>query len=379
MKLTVAGLFAGIAGLELGLKKAGHQTELFCEIDTSANAGLRERFPEIPRARDVRELKSLPSSVDMVAAGFPCQDLSQAGETRGIKGAQSGLVSHVFRLLKKHEIPWVLLENVPFMLQLNRGAAIRFVVSSLEELGYRWAYRVVDSRAFGLPQRRQRVFLIASLEEDPARLIFQEDKGEPAVPKHNDYACGFYWTEGTRGLGWAVNSVPTLKGGSTVGIPSPPAIWIPDGSIVTPDIRDAERLQGFPANWTRPAERVGRASYRWKLVGNAVSVHSARWVASLFSRTPKDIPRDLSDLSGTKTWPKAAFGSKKGRAAVKISPFPKQLKMPFLVDFLKYRPKPLSSKATRGFANRLKASTLRYPPEFMDALEKHMEIMMSHG
>lgn len=371
-KLRVAGLFAGIGGLELGLEKAGHETELLCEIDPSANAVLDARFPGILRRADVRSIDVLPSSVNLLAAGFPCQDLSQAGGTRGINGSQSGLVSHVFRLLRKHEVPWVLLENVPFMLQLNKGAAIRLVVSELEELGYRWAYRVVDSRAFGLPQRRQRVFLLASLEEDPARLMFREDKGEPPTPEHNGHACGFYWTEGTRGLGWAVNAIPTLKGGSTVGIPSPPAIWMPNGDIVTPDIRDAERLQGFPANWTRPAESAGRASYRWKLVGNAVSVRTARWVASLFTKKPGKLPTDLYDLPESKTWSTAAFGSRDGRAAVIVSTFPKHNKVPPLTEFLRFPPKLLSEKATTGFRNRLKASTLRHPPEFMQALERHL-------
>ena len=87
----------------------------------------------------------------MFTAGFPCQDLSQAGQTRGIEGAKSGLVTNVFRLLDETFVPWVLIENVPFMLQLARGAAMEVLVHELERRDYRWAYRVVDSRAFGLP------------------------------------------------------------------------------------------------------------------------------------------------------------------------------------------------------------------------------------
>ena len=81
-----------------------------------------------------------------------------------------------------------------------------------------------------------------------------------------------------------VNAIPTLKGGSTVGVPSPPAIWLPDGRFVTPDIRDAERLQGFAVDWTRPAETVRRRSFRWKLVGNAVSVPVAKWVGDRLAK-----------------------------------------------------------------------------------------------
>ena len=133
-------------------------------------------------------------------------------------GDQSSLVSHVFRLLRKNPVEWVLLENVPFMLQLSRGSAMRYVVGELEKLGYRWAYRVLDTRAFGIPQRRQRVFLLASLSADPAELLFSDDAGLPDEADFAGQACGFYWTEGTRGLGWAVNAIPTLKGGSGLGM-----------------------------------------------------------------------------------------------------------------------------------------------------------------
>jgi DNA (cytosine-5)-methyltransferase 1 len=159
--LRVAGLFAGIGGIELGLHAAGHETVLLCDFESASQAVLAERFRGVPLVGDVRELIALPR-VDVVAAGFPCQDLSQAGRTAGINGERSGLVSEVFRLMRQSDAQWLLLENVPFMLQLERGEAMHFLTSSLEELGFRWAYRVVDARAFGLPQRRQRVVLLAS-------------------------------------------------------------------------------------------------------------------------------------------------------------------------------------------------------------------------
>ena len=99
-----------------------------------------------------------PAGTELLAGGFPCQDLSQAGPTRGIRGERSGLVDEAFRLLRTHQLPWLLLENVPFMLQLHRGHALDHIVTALEELGYAWAYRVVDSRSMGLPQRRERVY-----------------------------------------------------------------------------------------------------------------------------------------------------------------------------------------------------------------------------
>src|SRR5262249_43444457 len=140
---------------------------------------LKERFKDVPIHPDVRKPLSLSGAIDLVAAGFPCQDLSQAGVTRGLEGSQSSLVTHVFQLLRKHDVPCVLLENVSFMLHLNRWHAMEFLVSEFEKLGYRWAYRVMDSLAFGLPQRRERVYLLASKSEDPRKVLFS---GEGSVP-----------------------------------------------------------------------------------------------------------------------------------------------------------------------------------------------------
>jgi DNA (cytosine-5)-methyltransferase 1 len=374
--MRVVGLFAGIGGIELGLSRAGHQSLLLCENDIGASAVLESRFPSIPKVSDVRSLETLPPETELLAAGFPCQDLSQAGETRGIQGSRSGLVGEVFRLLEGQRVPWVLLENVPFMLQLARGAAMDYIVTQFERLGYRWAYRVIDTRAFGLPQRRERVFFLASLEEDPAPRLLLDNHQPVNEIDYRGQACGFYWTEGVRGLGWAVAAVPTLKGGSTVGIPSPPAIWMPDGRIVTPDVRDAERLQGFAVDWTKPAEKAGRASFRWKLVGNAVTVRVAKWVGEQLAarRAPEAAIAPGAPI--TKAWPRAAFGDgRRGRFSVDATTWPVAYKQTPIDEFLLYEPKELSHKATSGFERRLTSSTLRAPDAFRAALRSHIQRM----
>src|SRR5277367_6783705 len=159
--MVVAGLFAGIGGFELGMASAGHRTSMLCEIWAPARAVLAARNPDLPLAPDIVDLRDLPSEVEAVVAGFPCQDLSQAGMTAGISGKRSGLVDHVFRLLDQRRAPWVVLENVPFMLHLDAGKALRTLVEAFEPRGYRWAYRVVNSLAF-LPQRRERVLFVAT-------------------------------------------------------------------------------------------------------------------------------------------------------------------------------------------------------------------------
>lgn len=373
--LRVAGLFAGIGGIELGFAAAGHHAELLCEIDQAASMVLAERFSGVQLTADVRDLGDLPP-VDLVAAGFPCQDLSQAGRTAGITGDRSGLVGHVFRLMEGCATArWLLLENVPFMLQLERGEAMRFLTSSLDRLGFRWAYRVVDTRAFGLPQRRQRVLLLASRTEDPREVLFAEDVGAPPPEDPDGVACGFYWTEGVRGLGWAVDAVPTLKGGSTIGIPSPPAIWMPEGGFVLPEIRDCERLQGFPADWTAPADagQTRRSNGpRWKLVGNAVSVPVARWLGErLTERCVYDAEAD-EPLATADRWPVAAWGEHGSAWKANVSSWPRYDPRQSLAEFLHFPTKPLSVRATAGFLNRTRRSRLRFPDGFIAGLEQHL-------
>lgn len=372
------GLFAGIGGLELGLHEHGWRTELFCEIDPAAQAVLRRHFPDVAQAADVTKLRSLPAGVGLVAAGFPCQDLSQAGRTAGISGARSGLVDQVFRLVcrRRGGPRWLLLENVPFMLSLEQGRAMRHLTETLAGHGFAWAYRVVDARAFGLPQRRLRVVLLASRDEDPRSVLFREDAGPSPAPGPADgLACGFYWTEGVRGLGWAVDATPTLKGGSTIGIPSPPAVVLPGGEVVTPGITDVERLQGFAAGWTEPATAVaGRPGHRWRLVGNAVSTRVSAWVGEGLAAPVGYSGSGDRRLAPGEPWPRAAWGVGGEAFRVDVSPWPRRAPYTHLHEFLR-EPASLSARATAGFLRRTERGSLRFAPGFLDDVRAHLARM----
>ncbi|MBV2152960.1 DNA cytosine methyltransferase [Kitasatospora sp. SUK 42] len=381
--LSVAGLFAGIGGVERGLAAAGMRTELLCEIWPAAQAVLRQHFPEVELHDDISTLKSLPP-VDVVTAGFPCTDLSQAGRTAGIHGAASGLVKHLFELLEKASPTWVVVENVRNMLALDRGQAMNYLVEEFERLDYCWAYRLVDSRFTGVPQRRQRVILVASKKganyKDPRQVLFADEAFEWDPTQYHQDAYGFYWTEGNTGLGWAQDALPTLKGGSGLGIPSSPALWIPNApvgrAIVTPTIEDAEALQGFPRGWTEAAQQHGRAGNRWKLVGNAVTVGVARWVGRRLvdPGEPLDVPELL--LPTGSRWPTAAWGDGQHRWAVDIGLWPERHPYQHLLDVVAADGvSPLSYRATTGFYNRLLKSRLRYDEAFAIALKSHSEHM----
>ncbi|MBB5319495.1 DNA (cytosine-5)-methyltransferase 1 [Edaphobacter lichenicola] len=328
-------------------------------------------MPHVEVRDDVRQIDRVPKGTDLLVAGFPCQDLSQVGRARGIAGDKSGIVDHVFRILQARRTQWVLLENVPFMLQLHKGAAMKHITGKLERLGYSWAYRTVDTRSFGLPQRRERVFLLASLDHVPWNRLFQTNAN--LVPQVDiTPPCGFYWTEGNRGIGWAANAIPTLKGGSAWGIPSAPAIWLPDHSFVTPDIRDAERLQGFKADWTKPAESVSRPGHRWRLVGNAVTCKVSEWVGSTLL-IPDKQPPELEELRPSASWPAAAAGENGQRYRVlDATKFPVAKTSVSIESFLRYEPRFLSHRAASGFLSRLEVSGLRYPPAFAKALRSHI-------
>lgn len=385
--LKIAGLFAGIGGIELGFQRAlgdNVETELLCEWWQPARDVLAARFSGIDVHPDVRELGDLPAGLDVLAAGFPCTDLSQAGRTAGITGTQSSLVSHVFDALRLADkagrrLPWLLIENVPNMLALDRGQAMRYLVTELESIGYRWAYRTVDSRATGTPQRRRRVLLVASRTEDPREVLFADDAGVRPDEDYRDDAYGFYWTEGRGGLGWAQDAVPTLKGGSTIGIPSPPAVWIRDAlpgrKIVTPRIEDAEAMQGFPRGWTEPADERRARGPRWKLVGNAVTVDVAAWVAGRLA-APGEFTAESTPWAGPASWPTAAWGDGGRVWTVPVSEHPVRAPYRHLLDVMDAeQASALSLRGVLGFIRRLEQGNLGRHPGFRSDIAEHADMM----
>lgn len=339
---------------------------------------LARQFPDVPRVDDVRDLRRLPD-VDLLAAGFPCTDLSQAGRTAGIAGAESSLVGEVFRLLERRRPTWLLFENVRNMLPLDGGRAMRYLTGELEAHGYRWAYRVVDSRFAGVPQRRHRVLLLASRTEDPRPVLLSDDVGEPGPDRyHDDAAWGFYWTEGLRGLGWARDAVPPLKGGSGLGIPSPPAVWVPDAAVgrrlAIPSVADAEVMQGFPRGWTAAAETSGGRAPRWKLVGNAVTVGAAAWLGRRLA-CPGQYRSDDDVLAETGRWPDAAWGEGGRVWQASVSHWPEHVADIHLTEVLDVGDaEPLSHRAVCGFLDRMRRSQLRFDPDFRADVERHAEV-----
>jgi len=376
--MTAVGLFAGIGGLEEGLRRSGAaKAELLVENWTPAQDVLRVQFPDAKLDDDVCDLDSLPK-VDLLTAGFPCTDLSQAGRTAGITGQASGLVSCVFDLLESADPMWLVFENVRNMLVLDKGNAMRYLVGKLEAERYRWAYRLVDSRSTGVAQRRQRVIILASRTENPADVLLADDAGEPSNGHYLDDAFGFYWTEGLRGLGWAQDAVPTLKGGSTVGIPSPPAIWVkaaePGRRLVVPSIEEAEELQGFDRGWTEPAKSPRSNGPRWRLVGNAVTVSVSEWLGNKLRCPGKHDPRNRTPVTDGR-WPVAAWGDGGKVYRADVSMWPVRLPYRHLLGTVAHASaQPLSHRAAAGFYSRMQRAKLRFDDEFAADVAEHVHL-----
>lgn len=368
--MTVVGLYAGIGGFELGFHAFGDRPLVLADKDEHCRLVLGKRFANARIEADVADLAGIPASTRIVTAGFPCQNLSMAGDKSGLSGSKSGDIRHLFELLSLGGRPTLAIENVYFMLHLGRGAAMKSLVKDLEALGYSWAYRVVNTTSFGLPQRRRRVFLVASVTLDPREVLFADECGAPAKEVANvDRPIGFYWTEGRRGMGLAVDGIPPLKVASGLGIPSTPAVLFTDGEVLTPSIESCEALQGFPRGWTDLNYSTKR-SPRWSMVGNAVSVPAARWLAGRLDAPGEMLALPTRRLAEESRWPDAAYGNSDGHFAVDASERPSSVIVPSIETFRDASWKPLSARALRGYLSRAHEGGLRFPDGFLDALRK---------
>ena len=368
--MSVASLFSGIGGFEVAFEDAGFETNMLVEVDAAARAVLDSHFPNVSIRSDVRDLSQLDSDTTIVTAGFPCQNLSMVGDKAGISGPKSGVVRKLFSLIAACRPEMVVIENVYFMLQLDSGRAMDWLASRFEAMGYHWAYRVVDTMGFGIPQRRRRVFMIGSRDVDPRRVLFADDEPAACEPRPTlDRPLGFYWTEGRSGIGFTVDGIPPLKVGSAVGIASPPAVLFPDGEVLTPSLAACEELQGFSAGWTDAADGDAGRNSRWRLIGNAVSVPVARWVADRINAPGAVLDFEESEIELGGRWPSAGWNVGAGRLGTVCSEKPIRHELPSISTFRDVSWPRLSERAMNGFIGRAESGNLRMPDGFLAAMQ----------
>jgi DNA (cytosine-5)-methyltransferase 1 len=178
--MTVGSLFAGIGGFDLGFERAGFRVRWQAEQDNKAQAVLGVRFSGARIYDDVKAIDATAARVDVICGGFPCQDVSVAGKREGLGGARTGLFWEVVRIARTLEPRWMVLENVPGLLSSRGGRDFHAVMQALAECGFRRAYRILDSRYFGVPQRRRRVFLVLrarGVGDGPESVLFESTRG----------------------------------------------------------------------------------------------------------------------------------------------------------------------------------------------------------
>ena len=342
--MTVGSLFAGIGGFDLGFQRVGCRALWQVEQDGKAQSVLSRRFPDAEIFDDVLDVGAHNlTPVDVLCGGFPCQDVSVAGKRKGLAGERTGLFWEVVRIARELSTRWMVLENVPGLFSANRGRDFHTVLSALADLGYVGAWRVLDSRYFGVAQRRRRVFLVlhlGRLAHGPGSVLFEsESRGRDSASSGQ---AGSHVARGTTdGVGFALRSDPggtgqahnmtyipvagplgggndgtgrrneddpnlvlgesqsepgnhlitaTLNsGGNTGGFRTEPGEHI---SVSSNGVRrltplECERLQGFPDGWTCLCGKghLGSSfcecadSPRYRQLGNAVTVPVIEWIA----------------------------------------------------------------------------------------------------
>ncbi|QZN90853.1 DNA cytosine methyltransferase [Idiomarina abyssalis] len=284
----VASFFAGIGGFDLGCERAGMSVVFQCEINKFCQQVLKKNWPKTLLAADIKQLNAddIPDS-NIWCGGFPCQDLSLAnqGKRKGLEGERSGLFYKYSELIEAKRPSWVIIENVPGLLNSNGGEDFRLLLERMDELGYGVSWRVLDAKYFGTPQRRRRVYIVASLGNlrssevlfEPGATTITDKPGigekKRATPRDASRirAADCYSIQHA-GIGRKHTAGPQAKG------------YRNDGETYTLDSRGSADAVCSTNDAFRIRETSGLSSKldssRYRAIGNAVAVPIVEWIAS---------------------------------------------------------------------------------------------------
>ena len=316
-------LFAGYGGFSLGIHQALPKAECigFSEIDKYAIATYQKHFPKHKNYGDITKIKEdeLPA-FDLLVGGFPCQAFSIAGKRRGFSETRGTLIFDVLRILEDKRPARVLLENVKGLLSHDGGRTFRTIITSLAELGYAVEWQVLNAKNFGVPQNRERVFIVGHLGGFGGRQVFplgadgelhpeqessqstclksplrsQGDKAMIDITKNVSDAQGaktglyeipeatkqgFAVAEEGDSINLSVINSKTRRGRVGKGIAQTIDTGMHQHTIDKTRIRrltptECERLMGLPDGWTEGHSDT----QRYKLCGNGVVVDVVREV-----------------------------------------------------------------------------------------------------
>lgn len=163
-KFKFIDLFAGIGGFRLALQNLGGKCVFSSEWDANAQKTYQANFGEIPFGDITKEetKEAIPNDFDILCAGFPCQAFSIAGHQKGFEDTRGTLFFDICRIVEEKQPKVIFLENVKHLIHHDKKRTFKVILESLSNLGYKVSYKILNARDFGLPQNRERIFIIAT-------------------------------------------------------------------------------------------------------------------------------------------------------------------------------------------------------------------------
>ena len=237
MELTFVDLFAGVGMARMGMEQAGFKCVYTCEFDKHKRKEYEIIHGNIPEGCDIRDVRAadIPRA-DVWFFGAPCQDFSLAGLRKGLGGDRSSLIGEVFRLIeeKAEDKPeWLVYENVKGMLSSNYGWDFLSILLAMDGLGYDIEWQTLNSKDFGIPQNRERVYTIGHLRKCGSKQILPITKDSGQIDKlgeqinsttitaryGNALSNGTYIIEGNERKQTSINQVASLWRFNQPGFP----------------------------------------------------------------------------------------------------------------------------------------------------------------
>lgn len=285
----VASFFAGIGGFDLGFEQAEFKPIFQCEINKFCGSVLRHHWPDISFVEDISTIeKNTLSHAEVWCGGFPCQDLSVARGSlgrNGLNGSRSSLFFKLAALAQKKKPRVILIENVYGLLNSNDGMDFAELLHTLGSLNYAVSWRLLNSRYFGVPQSRPRVYICAWLNDPFAagNALF-EDRSPVVIDPERSAFLETSWSSGPGPIVPRAAFCLAATSGRHTGTDWSRTYVAYDDTVRRLTPLECERLQGFPDNWTA----VGNAAHdtersdslRYHALGNAVSVPVVKWIAT---------------------------------------------------------------------------------------------------
>lgn len=281
---TFLSVCSGIEAASVAWNPLGWEALAFSEIASFPSAVLKHHYPDVPNLGDLNGQATWAiRQPDVLIGGTPCQSFSVAGKRGGLADPRGQLMLAFLGLAERLRPRWVVWENVPGVLSSNGGRDFGAFVGSLGNLGYGWAYRVLDAQWFGVPQRRRRVFVVGCSGADARRagavLFESESVCRDSAPRREARQDD----TGSTGDGLA----RCLTAGEARRSDWETCNYVAMSTRVRRlTATECERLQGFPDGYTAITYRGKPAadSPRIAALGNSMAVPVVRWIGERITK-----------------------------------------------------------------------------------------------